>query len=457
MSKQPSPRRRPRLALIGTFAAPVLLSLPAPAFAQETPLLLPVVQEAIPAPADVAPGPKLDLASCRAIALERQPALVAARSSVAVAQARARGLEDLRVPTCLRRDLPIRRHQAQLGVLVAQAQLVQAESETTYNVTRTYLGVVYAKQQLGVANRALAEEGERSLKFLRKLAQEIYESRSRPDVKRWNVEQIEVYIKVAQGRRQEALEGIERARAGLREAMGVPVDFAFDVADVKLPDLNPAVDQGQVLALALDRRGEISQAAVAFDIVSYEAKAQATSCRPKKETFASASDIHAQPVPQGVRDGEYRPAAVGFEMPPLLAGTKSARVEQANALAARAGGVSEKTRNLVALEATAAYLRWKESSDKLPDFTQAAEQALKVYVDIRNAFNPQDKQAGKPTLEELLNAAVQATQLELQANQARYLHLLNLATLERVTAGGFQPGFGPPAGNENGNQGPNAR
>ena len=52
------------------------------------------------------------------------------------------------MPVFLARDLPIRRKQARLGVTIAEASLSQAEWETVYAVTRTYFGVVYARQQL---------------------------------------------------------------------------------------------------------------------------------------------------------------------------------------------------------------------------------------------------------------------------------------------------------------------
>src|SRR5208282_5903171 len=58
------------------------------------------------------------------------------------------------------RDLPIRREQACLGVRIAEASLNQAEWETVYAVTRTYYGVIYARQQLRTAHDVVE-----SLKF----------------------------------------------------------------------------------------------------------------------------------------------------------------------------------------------------------------------------------------------------------------------------------------------------
>jgi hypothetical protein len=50
----------------------------------------------------------------------------------------------------------------------------------------------------------------------------------------------------------------------------------------------------------------------------------------------------------------------------------------------------------------------------------------------------------RPTLDDLIETRLRATQLRVQANEARFRALLVLADLERVTAGGFCPRFAPP-------------
>jgi outer membrane protein TolC len=451
MSKHLPQRRRYRWFLWGGLALPVFLAHSPEGLTEEGPPLAPQqviiipaqapAQETTPAPVPQETG-KLDLPTCRRIGLEKQPALAAARATLAAAQARQQSLEQMHLAGIIRHDLAIRRQQADRGVQVAQAQLTQAEFETIYAVTRTYVGVLYAQAQLRVADRVLSNTPE-GLPFLRDLAENIYKNRTRPDVKAWNVDQIEVYISVARGRKQEALEGLERAKAGLREAMGVDPNFPIDLSDQKMPRLDVPVSLDVVTALAFERRGEISQAALAEEIVCLEVKAQGTSHHPKLETFAAGSDIHAQPAPQGVRNGEYRPGAINIEMPTEMVGSKSNRVEQARALHARAAAVNEKTRGLVALEVKSAFLKWEETRNQSKEYGEARDKARHVYDTLRGerGFDPKDKAGGKPDLGDLLNAAVQASQTEVQANQAQYLHLLSLAALERVTAGGFNPGF----------------
>jgi outer membrane protein TolC len=448
-----------RAVLVGTLALPTSLLQGSSIRAQEIDLLNPPVggqvvvaqpeaappvvaqPEALPV-APKAEATKLDLPTCRRTALERQPSLAAARATLAAAQERQQAVDSLRLAGLVRHDLDIRRQQAALGVQIAQAQLTQAEWETIYAVTRTYVGVLYAQTQLRVADRVLSDSPD-GLPFLRNLAETIYKSRSRPDVKVWNVDQIEVYISVARGRREEAVEGLERAKAGLREAMGVDPDFPIDLADQRMPRLSAQVEAGPVISMALERRGEMAQAALLSDVVCLEVKAQGTSFHPKMETFASNSDIHSQPIPQAVRDGEYRPGAISVEMPVELVGSKSLRVERAQSLHARAIAVVDKTRGLISLEAKSAVLKFHETNNQVKNYSEARDKARGVYDSLRGGvFDPKDKTGGKPGLEDLLNTAVQSSQTEVQANQAQYLHLLSMAALERITAGGINPGFG---------------
>src|SRR5207245_3442146 len=88
--------------------------------------------------------------------LERQPALAAARASLAAAQSGECGVNNLpRFAALVARDLPIRREQASLGVEIAASGLLQAEWETRYAVRRTFYSVQFARMQLAVINSAV--------------------------------------------------------------------------------------------------------------------------------------------------------------------------------------------------------------------------------------------------------------------------------------------------------------
>ncbi len=426
--------RRIGWRLVGGLAAPALLSLGALGLAQE-PLPPPHVVNGAPAPA---PG-SLDLAACRQIAFEKQPALAAARASLAAAVARAEAVDPLRLAAIVQRDLPVRRKQAALGVQISQAYLTQLEWDTRHDVTITYLAAAYAQEQLAVADQGLAD-----LQSVRELLMEIInDPQGRKDVSQRNVDQVDVSLLVVKGRREEALEGVDRALSALREAMGLGCDYPLKVADARLPRINPPVDKKVVVGLALANRGELIQADTATQVTCLEIDAQRATFLPTAKTFASGADIHVNPLPPGSHDDPYKPGAIGIEMPTTINGLRGDRVEQARAYHDRAEAVAAKTHNLIALEAEQAYLRWLEASKKLTPYEEAATKATKVNLEIRTKFDPR---VPRITVDEMMNAGILATQTRLQANQTRYQLLQALAALERVTAGGFNACLDAPLG-----------
>src|SRR5262245_62173541 len=206
--------------LLPFFAVLLLLLTRAPAGAGEAP--------ANTLPPAGAPAAMIDLDTARHIALEKQPALAAYRASLAAAQAKVQALDNLCVPTFLRPDLPVRRCQAHIGLSIAQAQLVQQEWETLYAVTRTYLTALYANEQ--------RKESQHLLRVLTELQAT---TKGLAGEKGSNVTvlqsaRVQAMLEMINGRQQESVSGVERAKAALREAMGVGPDFPLDLPNDQL-------------------------------------------------------------------------------------------------------------------------------------------------------------------------------------------------------------------------------
>jgi outer membrane protein TolC len=124
-------------------------------------------------------------------------------------------------------------------------------------------------------------------------------------------------------------------------------------------------------------------------------------------------------------------------MPTLLVGARPGRVQQAQDLSARAEAVLAATRNLVALEAVDAFLRWEEAEQQARQAHQAAEVGEKLADDLGKDFR-----AGlKVRVEEVVSARVLAAEARSQYNESLYRQILALADLERVTAGGIRAGL----------------
>jgi outer membrane protein TolC len=388
-----------------------------------------------------AAAPKLDLNTCRQIALAQQPSLAAARTSLATAEARSQAVGNLPFyAPLISRDVPIRRKQSCLGVQIAQARVLQDEGDVIYSVTRTYYSAIYAQQQVKVADEALTY-----LDFLRGVTEGIVKAKSRPDVKERHVLRLDAYMHIAQGRQQEAVQGVTRAMAALREAMGVGPDYALQLADTGLPFPKVEVTRDQIVALALERRPELFQAAGFAEATCLEIKAQGASRRLKAATFAAASDIHSTMIAPPLFDGEYRPGGLPPEMPTMIPGKKNDRVEQARLLNDRANSVVDKTRNLIALDAEDTYLRFAEASKQIAEYAKAVDESGRVADELKRRFDPSDKEVG---VDEVLNAGLLATQTKLYYNEAVFHYLITLAGLERATGGMFHVEF--PAKTTNG-------
>jgi len=388
-----------------------------------------------------------DLAQLRSIALEKQPALEAYRSSVRAAELGKQGLDELCVPTIVRPDLPYRREQSAQGILAARAQVDKVEWEQRYAVTRLYFMAIYAQEQLKRLDALLDQKGIASIYTLKDLIQPSVDKRKRPDVKKWDPQAFELAITTTRARREEAVSGRARALAALREALGLEPATCITINEnAKLPEPKVVVPcKDEIVRLALERRGEMVQAAVGVKVTCLEIKAQESMRGPRVDTFASGSDIHAIPIPAAqLGHQEYRPGAVTLEMPSQLVGPREERVSRAQALHQRAISVAEKTRHLIALEAEDAWFRCNEAANQYELYTKAADQAEKLADAVRGAFNldPMNENPPlRPTVDELVRARTTQTELRFKAAQAQLDLLIAIAVLERVTAGGFCPGF----------------
>lgn len=364
------------------------------------------------------------------LGLERQPALAAARASLAAAASGQRGLNGLsKFATLFAPDLPIRRQQANLGVTIACAGLEQAEWETRYAVVRNFYPVIYAREQLKVISRIQGklDEAQKQAKKLVDIGD--------PDLKitKIDVDVLGLNLELLKAKEVEARIGVMKAFAALREAIGIGLDYPLEIGDEKLPALVPEMDKELLIAQALANRGEICQANGNYRVTELEIDAQAKQRGPTGRTFSSGADIHAKPIPQGVANGEYRPGAIGPEMPASLAGRKEDRIQRARDYTLRAAAVVDKTNNLVVLEVEATYLKWLEAAQKVKNL----DKAPKIAADITNKIKIEfDK--GKVPGEALLRAQGMEEQIVASYNEGLYLHALALAALERVTAGGYR-------------------
>jgi outer membrane protein TolC len=383
------------------------------------------------APAAAAPlaAPPLTLQDCLNLAFEKQPALAAARASLAAAQDGAQGVNNLGLLARLAApDLPIRRQQACLGITVAQASLAQVEWETRYAVTRNFYTIQYVRLQEKVLAEAIGK-----LSKGRKIAERLVNSGEVTKVTKIDVDTMELNIDLLRTKEIELSVAEPRAISALREAIGIGPDCPLDVVVAPLPALVTDLNKEALIAAALQQRNEVVQANTAHQIGNLEIQAQSRARGKRTMTFAAGADIHAKPIPQGVSNTDYRPGAIGPEMPPFLVGPRHDRVHRAEDLSARGGAVVDKTNNLVALEVENYYLKWLDAKQRTERLASIRTRARAIGDKVEDRFD-QGKAAG----EEYLRAITLYDQTQAQYNEALYLHALALAALERATAGALQ-------------------
>jgi outer membrane protein TolC len=385
------------------------------------------------AEADAVPKGPLSLEECIQLGLEKQPALAAARASLAAAQSGQQAVDNILLGRLVSPDLGIRRTQSCLGVTIASAGLTQAEWETRYAVRRTYYTIQYARMQTEVINRAV-EKLEKAHKDAIKLLEE---GDPKSKITKIDVDTLAVNKQFFKTKQAEAQVGIRKAFAALREALGVGLDYDLQIPlpnEAPLPSLVSELNKDELISQAQANRSELQQAYSMQRVTDLEISAQRRLFfRPEVKTFAAGGDIHAKPIPQGVANGEYRPGAIGPEMPPFLFGSRRDRVQRARDFSDRAAAVVDKTENLIVLEVEATYLKWEEARENVKNLGATPAMAKSVEDNVRKRFD-----TGNATGEEYLRARTLVDQAAALYNQALFDHALALAALERVTAGGYR-------------------
>ncbi len=392
---------------------------------------------AAPVPAE-SPSPlpehPLRLGDCLRISEERQPSLVVARARLESAVSKLASLESLDGPVArMRHDLPIRREQARLGIDAARANLTRLQIENRYIVIRSYVSVLYARAQKKVLDAFIDD-----LKYIRERVSGPSEKR---DQQEWSVSPVDlvtINLRRTEARHAEAERGIALALAALREAMGLDLTVCFTIADEPIPQPVVRVSHEEILEAAATRRSEVVAANLASEATVLETDAQAARCRRGAvNTYAAASDLHANHVPQPIFGEEFRPGGIPLAMPDILVGPRDGRVATAQNFTVQAAAVAQKTRNLAILEAEEAFYLWQEWSQKVVLLGEAERIASRLGGELHEQF----RGSLRRLVEALLPESLLATQIRTDYNEALFRQAISLAALERVTGGAFCSGL----------------
>jgi outer membrane protein TolC len=378
-------------------------------------------------------GEPINLGTSLAIGFENAATIKAAQASLASSTAGYLALHNFhRGLDLLRPDLPFRRQQAQRGISVGTADVLKAQQENVYDVSRMYYTYVYATQQ-----ELTATEIVEQMESFYDVANDLLKSGAAgPKMNQFTLYALEDAISEIRRLRERASLGRKQALFAWKEAMGIGPERDVYPADKELPLMTGNVTQEQVVDFALARRAELVQAAAAVDVSRLEICAQdRVKSGSSLNTFASGSDLHSRNMPAPVRNGEYRPGAVAPEMPTSLVGKRSDRVSRAYELAKHQEAVYEKAVGLIRLEAINAFLYWQAAVERVKEAKIRFDRGQKILDESRKAA------AAKPDPELLVRNEALAGKAQAEYVEAVQKQIEALITLEKVTGGAVVPTF----------------
>ncbi len=400
---------------------------------------IPVEPTTPPRPTVVAaaetPPTRYTLAEALSVAHDKHPLLTASRAGMNAAVMKSRGLSDVHRGGVglLMKDLDTRREQADFGIKAAMAEYEQAQHEVNFAVARCYYAVVYARSQVKVA-KDLVDQLEVYLEQVHKIVTS--KGGGVRGITKDTEDKLIDIVAMAKAKLIEAESGVDRARAILREAMGLGAEARVDVAEETLPDIKAVVDRETVLAHAITRRGEAQLAQIGADVTRLEIIAQwSRKFTIQSPTFANGSDIHGRHVPPPHREPDYKPGAIPPDMPDRIVGSRTTRTMVAGQHAEKAQAAAEQAKNLLAVEAEIAFSKWQEATRKVEIYTKAAKSSKELLERTREATG------GNLTKEDILTTEVAVAKTFASLNEAIFEQVAALANLERVTAGGVRVNF----------------
>ena len=380
-------------------------------------------------------GQPMTLGACLETGQANQPTVKAAKASLASGERGYLALQNFsRALELLSPDLPVRRLQAQKGIVAATAEVVRAQQEVIYDVTRMYFTYVYATQQEQTANDIVEQ-----METFYRVAEEILKAGvvdPKVKINNFTLYALDDAIGEIRRLRDKATLGRKQSLAALKEAMGVGQDFQLVPSIKELPLMAGSVTLEDVARMAMARRTELIQASVVLDVTRLEVCAQQQLNRRKTvQTFAAGSDLHSRVLPAPLRNGDYRPGPVAPEMPTILAGSREDRVGRALALCDRQEAVYEKAVGLIRLEAANAFLMWESTAHRVKDAKIRYDRGLKVLEESRAAA------AARQDPELLVKNEALAGKAQAEYLESVQRLLEALINLERVTGGGVRPDF----------------
>jgi outer membrane protein len=292
----------------------------------------------------------------------------------------------------------------------------RSDSEVILAVVKGYLGAVMAAGKLDAAEQSL-----RSAQADLRQAEAVFAAgRSTPA----EVLAVKVHVAAVQEQRIQAASDLAVARAALNDALGVPLDRAFELTTPLA--IAPAGEAAlsDYVAQAAKQRPEIRQADLAQRLAETQQDIARAGYWPEV-VFQGLLEADRQRYFS--RGGANWFTALTMRWNLWDGAETKARVEQARFAEARAAALERRAQSGVELEIRTAYLDLNAANQRLEVAAAAVAEAEEAYRIIRNRY-----QAGLTTVTELLRSETALSASRIRRLAATYDQRVAAAALERA-------------------------
>ena len=304
--------------------------------------------------------------------------------------------------------------RAELGVEAAGAGRARATQEVAFGVARAYFGVQDAEERLRVSEAAI-----RTAQANRTLIRDRWETGL---VVEADLLAAEVRLATLEQEAIAARYAIEVARATLNDAMGVPLETAFELADPLAERTPRHSPEDRLDQLALDRRPDFRETALREDGARKAVQAARGAFLPSVDLQAGYELNHFNPTANGKDNWSV---GVVLSVNLFQGGADRARLLEAMAEMERVRALRARQASAIRLEVQRASREVRTAREQVAVARRAVGQAEERLRITRDRY-----ESGLTTIVDLL--AAEAALTEARGNRLRALvwYNVSLAALE---------------------------
>lgn len=304
--------------------------------------------------------------------------------------------------------------RAGLEAQAAGATRSRVAHEVAFGVARAYYGVLDAQERLGVAEAAVrTAQGNRDLIRDRFQVGLVVEA---------DLLAAEVRLAALEQEVIAARNGLEVARATLNDAMGVPLERAFDLADA-LGERPPRFGLGANLEqVALEHRPDYRETALREDAARKAVQAARGAFLPSLDLRAGYELNHFNPTANGQDNWSV---GVVFAVNLFQGGADRARLQEAAAAVERVRALRARQASSIRLEVQRAARDVRTAREQVAVAARAVGQAEERLRMTRDRYG-----AGLTTIVDLLAAESALTEARGNRAQALVRDNVSVAALE---------------------------